>query len=83
MVKKVIQVPVDRELLDCLDRVSRKQKRARAELIREACLSYLRLVEEEESDAIYRLGYEKFPEKEAVGRAQIELSAGVLQEENW
>ena len=83
MVKKIIQVPVDRELLDCLDRVSRKQKRARAELIREACLSYLRRVEEDEMDRVYRKGYEKFPEKEDVGRAQIETSAGVLQEENW
>jgi len=83
MVKKVIQVPVDRELLDCLDRVACKQKRARAELIREACLSYLRRVEEDEMDMVYRKGYEKFPEKEDIGLAQIELSAGILREEHW
>jgi metal-responsive CopG/Arc/MetJ family transcriptional regulator len=83
MVKKVVQVPVDRELLLCMDRVSRKQKRARAELIREACRLYLRQVEEDEMDIVYREGYEKVPEKEDIGRAQSELSAGIFQEENW
>jgi metal-responsive CopG/Arc/MetJ family transcriptional regulator len=83
MVKKIIQVPVDRELLDCLDRVSNKQKRARAELIREACLIYLRQVEEEELDRIYSRGYEKMPEKEVIGRAQVKLSVGILQREQW
>jgi metal-responsive CopG/Arc/MetJ family transcriptional regulator len=83
MVKKVIQVPMDRELLAYLDKVSVKQKRARAELIREACLSYLRQVEEDEQDKIYRRGYEKFPEKEDIGRAQAALIASVLPRESW
>jgi metal-responsive CopG/Arc/MetJ family transcriptional regulator len=83
MVKKIIQVPVDSELLNCLDRVSNKQKRARAELIREACLVYLRQVEEEELDKIYSRGYENIPEKEDIGRAQAELSSGILQGEHW
>jgi metal-responsive CopG/Arc/MetJ family transcriptional regulator len=83
MVKKVIQVPVDRELLVCLDRVSKKQQRARAELIREACLSYLRQVEEDEMDITYRRGYEKMPEKGDVGRAQAALTASVLPRERW
>jgi metal-responsive CopG/Arc/MetJ family transcriptional regulator len=83
MVKKVIQVPVDKELLLCLDRVSNKQGRARAELIREACLSYLRQVEEDEMDVIYRKGYEKLPEKEDIGWAQAALTASVLPRERW
>ena len=83
MVKKVIQVPMDRELLIYLDKVSNKQKRARAELIREACLIYLRRVEEDEMDIIYRRGYEKIPEKEDIGRAQVALLAGVLPRERW
>jgi len=83
MVKKVIQVPVDKELLDCLDKVSRKQQRARAELIREACLSYLCKLENDELDKIYRKGYEKRPEKGDIGLAQITLAGGIFQEEQW
>jgi len=83
MVKKVIQVPVDRELLVCLDRVSENQQRARAELIREACLSYLSKIENDEMDEIYRRGYEKIPEKEDTGQAQAVLTARVLPRERW
>jgi metal-responsive CopG/Arc/MetJ family transcriptional regulator len=83
MVKKVIQVPVDRELLNCLDRVSKKQQRARAELIREACMSYLSKLENDEMDKIYRSGYEKMPEKEDTGRAQVALTDSILEEERW
>jgi len=78
MVKKVIQVPVDKELLVSLNMASRKQQKTRAELIREACLSYLRQVEEEEMDIIYRKGYEKMPESEDIGRAQVKLIGGIL-----
>jgi len=42
MVKKVIQVPVDEELLSALDQLSKKQSKARSELIRQACQRYLR-----------------------------------------
>jgi len=83
MVKKVIQVPMDSELLVSLNRASKKQQKARAELIREACLSYLRHIEEDEMDQIYRKGYEKIPEKEDIGRAQASLTASVLPRERW
>jgi len=83
MVKKVIQVPVDRELLNCLDRISNKQQRARAELIREACQIYLRQVEEGEMDKVYRRGYEKMPESEDIGRAQAALTESILPRERW
>jgi len=83
MVKKVIQVPVDQDLLNRLDRVSNKQQRARAELIREACLIYLRQVEEGEMDIVYRRGYEKMPEREDTGRAQAALAGRILPRERW
>ena len=83
MVKKVIQVPMDRELLNCLDKVSVKQKRARAELIREACLRYLRQVEEDEMDIVYREGYAKIPEKKDIGPAQAEIIRSLLPRERW
>ena len=83
MVKKVIQVPVDEELLIALDRVSRKQQKARAELIREACQRYLEQVEAEELDRLYQQGYERLPEEPELGQAQTALAAEILPAESW
>lgn len=83
MVKKVIQVPVDEELLVALDRTSRKQNRARAELIREACQCYLAQVESEELDRLYQGGYERVPEEPELGKAQIGVAGEILPEELW
>ena len=83
MTKKVIQVPVDKDLLVALDRRSRKQNRARAELIREACQCYLKKVESEELDRLYQRGYEKVPEAPDLGEAQIALADEILPEESW
>jgi len=83
MVKKVIQVPVDEELLVALDQTSRKQNKARAELIREACQCYLQQVESEELDRLYQQGYERMPEEPESGEAQIGLAGEILPEEAW
>ena len=83
MNKRVIQVPVDAELLSALDRVSRKQQKARSELIRQACRHYLRQVETEELDRLYQEGYEKLPEGPEVGGTQIALAAEILPGESW
>ena len=83
MVKKVIQVPVDEELLIALDQLSRKQRRARAELIRQACQSYLGQVESEELDRLYQQGYERLPEEVEMGEAQIALAGEILPKESW
>ena len=83
MVKKVIQVPVDEELLSALDQTSRKQNKARAELIREACQCYLTQVESEELDRLYREGYERVPEEPELGESQLRQLAEILPEEKW
>jgi len=83
MVKKVIQVPVDAELLIALDQTSRKQNRARAELIREACQCYLEQVESEELDRLYQQGYERLPEEPDLGEAQLGLTGEILPQESW
>lgn len=83
MVKKVIQVPVDEELLIALDQISRRQCKARAELIRKACQRYLEQVELEELDQLYQQGYERLPEESKLGEAQIALAAEILPEESW
>ena len=83
MVKKVIQVPVDQELLQDLDSVSKKQHKARAELIRQACLSYLRRVKDEEMDNIYQQGYMRVPEEQGTGEIQLAISDEILSKETW
>jgi len=83
MVKKVIQVPVDEELLIALDQLSRKQRKARSELIRQACQRYLGQVESEELDRLYQQGYERLPEEAELGEAQIALAGEILPKESW
>jgi metal-responsive CopG/Arc/MetJ family transcriptional regulator len=83
MVKKVIQVPVDKDLLKNLDNLSRKQRKARSEVIREACTRYLQQVENEELDIIYQQGYSRVPEEPQVGEVQAGMSAEVLSRESW
>lgn len=83
MVKKVIQVPVDEQLLIALDQTSKKQNKARAELIREACQCYLEQVQSEELDRLYQQGYERVPEEPESGEAQVGLAGEILSEEAW
>jgi len=83
MNKKVIQVPVDEELLRDLDSLSRRRHKARAELIRQACLSYLQRVEDEELDKLYQQGYMRIPEEPEEGETQITVSGEILSRESW
>jgi metal-responsive CopG/Arc/MetJ family transcriptional regulator len=83
MAKKVIQVPVDAELLAALDELSKKQCKARSELIRRACQHYLREVEYEELDRRYQQGYETMPEEPDAGEAQVALASQFMPKESW
>jgi metal-responsive CopG/Arc/MetJ family transcriptional regulator len=81
--KKVIQVPVDEELLNSLNKLSKKQRKARSEVIRQACLRYLEQADVEEQNKIYREGYIRIPEEPNAGKAQAALLAERLREETW
>jgi metal-responsive CopG/Arc/MetJ family transcriptional regulator len=83
MAKKVIQVPIDEELLVALNEMSRRQQKARAELIRRACLSYLKQIERAELDRLYQEGYERMPEKPESAETQVALVGEMLPEERW
>jgi metal-responsive CopG/Arc/MetJ family transcriptional regulator len=83
MAKIVIQVPVDVELLKNLNSLSKRQGKARSELIRQACLSYLERVKDEELDKLYQQGYVRIPEEPAVGKIQIAVAAETLSKESW
>ncbi len=82
MARRIIQVPVEEDLLDALDKISQKQKKARADVIRQACRRYLQQAESEELDELYRRGYEKIPEEDW-GEMQVALFGHVLPNECW
>ena len=83
MVKRIIQVPVDEELLQALDQVSDKLHKARSEVIRQACMQYLTQMEQEELDKLYQQGYEKVPEEPELAEAQTNLAGQILSRELW
>ncbi len=83
MSTRVIQVPMEKELLEALDLLSRAEGRSRADLIREACRLYLRRMEQERLDREYIEGYVRVPEGLALSEAQAALAGQVLPEEEW
>jgi metal-responsive CopG/Arc/MetJ family transcriptional regulator len=83
VVKKVIQVPVDENLLFALDKLSKKQSENRSEIIRRACRHYLERMESEELDRVYQEGYKKLPEEAETGKAQAALVVEILPGESW
>jgi metal-responsive CopG/Arc/MetJ family transcriptional regulator len=79
MPKKVIQIPVDRDLLEALNTVSRQQAKSRSALIREACAQYIATAEKEGRIRQYVEGYRRTPEtQDELDLA--ESSAGALAE---
>lgn len=83
MRKRTVQVAVDDNLLEALERQCRKQSKTRAELIRVACKYYLRHLEDEELDRLYQEGYVRVPEKTDVGETQLAMLGDVLDKESW
>ena len=83
MVKKIIQVPVDEELLKGLDNLSKKQRKTRSELIRQACRRYLQQIEDEELDRLYQQGYTRIPEEPETGEIQMAMSGELMPQEPW
>ena len=80
---KVIQVPMEEALVQTLDSWSRELGRSRADIIREACRRYLKHLEREKLDRIYREGYDRFPEEPIMALTQEALLGQVLPKEDW
>jgi hypothetical protein len=80
---KIIQVPMDKKLLQAVNRKARAKKSTRAALIRTACEEYLRKLEEEELDRRYVEGYRRKPEDPAWGELGAKLAAEVWPQEDW
>jgi metal-responsive CopG/Arc/MetJ family transcriptional regulator len=83
MVKKVIQLVIDEELLKGLDSLSKSKTKARSEIIRQACQRYLQQHKDEELDRIYRQSYIDLPEDPGTGEAQEIMMAEMHEAEEW
>ena len=80
---KVIQVPMEEELLRAVNRRAKAKQSSRAALIRSACEEYLRRVEEEELERRYVEGYRRKPETPSVGKLGEKMAAEVWPKEDW
>ncbi|MBI2886209.1 MAG: ribbon-helix-helix protein, CopG family [Chloroflexi bacterium] len=80
---KIIQVPMDEELVAKLDARAEKAGRPRAEIIRAACRAHLRRLEEAEQEQAYIEGYRRIPEDPALAEAMASLAAQILPREAW
>lgn len=80
---RIIQVPMDEELLGKLDDLSGQQGQSRASVIREACRRYVVEEHRRQLDDEYEAGYRRIPEDPALGEAYAKLSAGVWGPEDF
>jgi metal-responsive CopG/Arc/MetJ family transcriptional regulator len=83
MITKIIQVPMNEELLRKLNKYSKKQKMKRAALVRQACERLLKQLQEEEMDRQYVEGYRRIPETTEFAESLEKIAKEVFTEESW
>jgi metal-responsive CopG/Arc/MetJ family transcriptional regulator len=83
MTTKIIQVPMNEELLKKLNKYSKKQKIKRAALVRQACERLLKQLQEEEMDRQYVEGYRRIPDDGMIAETQLKIMSEVLPKEDW
>ena len=83
MTKKVIQVPIDEELLARIDESVGRVAASRAAFIREACRWRLETLKGGQLDRQYVDGYRRKPEDLAWAKATARLLTKVLPRERW
>lgn len=81
--KKVIQVPIEHDLLARIDETVGQVAESRAAFIRDACRLKLRTLEAGELDRRYVDGYRRKPEDPAWAAAAAQLLSRVLPRERW
>jgi metal-responsive CopG/Arc/MetJ family transcriptional regulator len=82
-VKKIIQVPMEDELLERIDATAGVVAESRAAFIREACKQRLRSFAAKELDRRYMDGYLKKPEGLDWAETSARLLAKRLPKEKW
>ena len=81
--KKIIQVPIEDELLIRIDETVGRVAESRAAFIRDACRLRLRALEGDQLDRQYVDGYRRRPEDTAWARTTARLLSRVLPREKW
>ncbi len=81
--KKIIQVPIEADLLERIDATVLIVAESRAAFIREACRQRLRTLKERDLDRRYVAGYQRTPEGAAWSRVSAKLLSRVLPREKW
>jgi metal-responsive CopG/Arc/MetJ family transcriptional regulator len=81
--RKVIQVPMDEELLTRIDEMVGRVAESRAAFIREACQGRLEALKGGQLDRQYVEGYRRKPEEAVWAKATARLLSRVLPREKW
>ncbi|HEV8132292.1 MAG TPA: hypothetical protein VGQ81_13665 [Acidobacteriota bacterium] len=81
--KKIIQVPVEDDLLEHIDVSAGLVSESRAAFIREACRMRLKSLRAKELDRQYVEGYRRKPESEVWPEASAKMLSRVLPKESW
>jgi metal-responsive CopG/Arc/MetJ family transcriptional regulator len=80
---KIIQVPMNEELLERLDAYSTERGQSRAAFIREACAEYVAKITDDELDRQYVESYRNFPEATEDDEWRAKLAAEIWGEESF
>jgi len=81
--KKIIQVPIEDELLIRIDAIAGRVAESRAAFIRDACRLRLKAWEGGRLDRQYVDGYRRKPEDAGWAKTTTRLLSGVLPREKW
>jgi len=81
--KKIIQVPIEAELLARIDETVGRVAESRAAFVRDACRSRLDALEGGQLERQYVEGYRRKPEGTAWAKTTARLLSGVLHREKW
>ena len=81
--KKIIQVPIEPDLLESIDATAGVVAESRAAFIREACKLRLRSLEARELDRRYVEGYRKKPEDTTWAKTAATLLSRIVPRGKW
>jgi len=81
--KKLVQVPMGKELINDLIKISKETGESRAEIIRKACRVYIDMMKEKRLEEIYVKGYIDIPETQTMAKVSSELVNKVSEKEEW
>jgi hypothetical protein len=81
--KKIIQVPMDTDLLQSIDSTAGVIAESRAAFIREACQQRLKSLQAKELDRLYIAGHRRQPEDLDWAESSARLLSKRLPKEKW